>query len=270
MKNTTAASDLLQGVHVVLARPSEPQNVGAACRALKSCGISRLTIVTDRPVDVERARPLAVSAADLLETATVVQGPDTLAGLRAAVAGSTLVAGITRRVGRKRKTVSFSPRQLAQRAIDVAAQSGGVASETTTTLVFGNEQSGLSDQELAVCQIAVSIATAPECPSLNLSHAVQVVAYEIYQAAIAQIGIEPGSSPRERGFVYTPISVEQLAETVAAITSALEAMGHPVQPGPQGMAAFLTGILGRSVLSATEADRLRKLFSKLAGMHGRG
>lgn len=251
----------LDRVHVVLSRPSEAQNIGATCRALKSCAISRLSIVTDRPVDFARARPLAVSAADLLESAEVIRGADTVAGLRSVVRHSVLVAGVTRRVGQKRKTVSFLPDQFAERVM---------RTEGPVAVVFGNEQSGLSVEELAACHIAVTIPTSPACPSLNLSHAVQIIAYELFRAAIsfAQAGPPSGSTPREAGVAYRPVSAERLTQTVDAIAHALRELGHPVQPGPQGTSAFLNDILARAALSATEAERIMQLFRKLAGMHG--
>lgn len=250
----------LAHVQIVLARPSEPRNIGAVCRAAKASGIRSLTVISTTRIDTEAARPLAVSAADILDTARIMVANDTVAALRSAVASSTLVAGVSRRTGQKRKTVSFSPAQLADRAVALC-ESGAQVS-----LVFGNEQSGLSDEELAACNIAVSIETAPECPSLNLSHAVQVIAYEIYRAWLTH---EPTEAPWQRGLPYRPIDQGGLAELVDGIAADLEAMGYPVQPGPQGMAAFLGDTLARAALSATEAKRLAALFRKLAGMHGR-
>jgi TrmH family RNA methyltransferase len=234
----------LDHIQVVLSHPSEPRNIGAACRAMKNAGISRLVIVTDRRIDFRAAEPLAVGAGDVLQNARV------LSDLREALADSALAAGLTRRVGQRRKPVSFSPRQLAGKM---------VRAQGTVSAVFGNEQAGLSDSELQLCHMAVGIPTSPGLPSLNLSHAVQVVAYELYLADLEKTGIS----------THTPIDSATLNTRVAEIVQSIERLGFHTQPGPQGMPAFLTDILGRAMLSEVEAERLCALFGKLEGMHGR-
>ncbi len=247
---TTVQSMSLHHVHVVLSHPSEPRNVGAVCRAIKNAGITRLTIVTDSEIDFDAARPLAVDARDVLDATRIV--PD----LPAALADSTLIAGVTRRVGQRRKLVSFAPWQLAEKAADLSTSPSGV----TLSIVFGNEQSGLSDAELELCHMAVSIPSSPDFPSLNLSHAVQVIAYELYIANLAG-RVAAG---------YQPIGSQELATEVARIVMSLESLGFRTQTGPQGMRVFLTDIFGRAMLSQAEAHRLRRLFEKIEGMHGPG
>ena len=212
---------------------------------MKNHGLRELVIVSsDRP-DMEAASPLAVHASDLLENARVV--PD----LRTATVGCTLVAGVTRRTGQKRKNVTFSARQFASLPAVVGA--GQVA------VVFGNEQSGLSDDELHECAMAVFIPSDPLCPSLNLSHAVQVVAYELF-VATAPNGVR---SPHE------PLAAAALRHSVDRIIGSLDALGYHSQDGPQGLGAFLRELLGRAALMPREASRLEHLFETLEGMHGR-
>lgn len=237
----------LHHVHIVLSHPSEPRNVGAACRAIKNAGITRLTIVTDSEIDFGAARPLAVDARDLLDAARIV--PD----LPTALAGSSLIAGVTRRVGQRRKLVSFAPWQLAEKAADLSALPGSA----TLSIVFGNEQSGLSDAELELCHMAVSIPSSPDFPSLNLSHAVQVIAYELYIANLAG----------RASAGHQPVNARELADDIARIVKSLENLGFQTQAGPQGMRTFLTDILGRAMVSQAEARRLRGLFEKLEGMN---
>jgi tRNA/rRNA methyltransferase len=261
----------LTHVHVVLSRPSEPRNVGAACRAIKNAGITRLTIVTDSEIDLKAARPLAVDARDVLEAARIV--PD----LRTALAGSTLIAGVTRRLGQRRKLVSYLPWQLAEKVVGLPSTS---PSSNPVSIVFGNEQSGLTDSELQLCHIAVSIPSSPEFPSLNLSHAVQVIAYELYIADLANStagaeaqtanGRGAADSQGRTALGHQRIPTETIAENVARITESLEILGYQIQDGPQGMRTFLTDILGRAMLSEPEVLRLSSLFEKLVGMHCHG
>ena len=246
---------MLSHVHVVLARPSEPRNIGATCRAIKNFGISRLTIVTQGEVDYEAARPLAIGADDLLHAARVV------ASLPEATEGASLVAGITRRLGQKRKTVSLMPWEFAGRVAGRSGAEGRASGSDEIAVVFGNERSGLSDEELLTCHIAVSIPTSPACPSLNLSHAVEVICYELYKAAV--LGDD---KPAE----YAPaVTATDAAARSQAIVESLERLDFHTQEGPQGMRMFLRDLIARAGLSEHEAVRFEQLFAKIAGMHGR-
>jgi len=240
MAGSTRGSITLPNVRFVLCRPSESRNIGAACRAIKNFGISRLTVVSADDFDDETARRLAVGAADVLESA---QRPDRLED---ALRGSELVAGVTRRVGQKRKRAPFTPWQLADRV-----------GRQEVAVVFGNEQSGLSDEELELCHLAVMIPTSPEFPSLNLSHAVQVVAYELYKSALF----------RANRTYRRAVDYDTLENHVASIVASLNEIGFHTQSGPQGMQTFLREILGRASLSAVEARRIEGMFSKLRGMY---
>ena len=236
----------LSQVQVVLSHPSEPRNIGSACRAMKNHALHDLVIVAEGKIDVETARPLALHAADILSSAHVVDS------LEAAVAHSALVAGVTRRAGQKRKSVTFSARQFASLPV---LRSGGRIS-----VVFGNEQSGLSDEELAFCDAAVFIPSDDDFPSLNLSHAVQIVAYELY-VADAPNGVR---NPHE------PLDRTALTASVGRLVDSLEALGYHTQEGPQGMRLFLRDLLARAAMMPREAARLERLFRTLEGMYASG
>lgn len=231
-------------VRIVLVRPRDPRNVGAACRAMKCMGITRLAIVADGLIDPRQASTLAHYAGDVLENA-VVYGT-----LREAVQDAVLIAGTTRRRGRNRKYFTLFPEQLGQR---IAAIRKG-----TVAVLFGNEETGLTDEELKVCHLAVTIPASREFPSLNLSHAVQVICYEIHRALSA-----------ERLTPFSPIGAQALDELVAVMTGALQGIGFFTLVPPDSMGVFFRDILGRAGLSASEAKRLGVTFRKIAGLAGR-
>jgi TrmH family RNA methyltransferase len=209
---------------------------------MKNHGFGSLAIVAPEGLDRAAAKPLAVHAEDVLERATVVSS------LSEAICESTVIAGVTRRVGQKRKPVSFSARQFA--GLHALRRSGRVS------VVFGNEQAGLSDDELELCTMAVFVPSSPLCPSLNLSHAVQVVAYELFVA----------SSPNGITDPHKPLSNRELRAVVGRITDSLEEIGYHPQDGPQGMRVFLRETLGRAALMPREAQRFEKLFAIIAGI----
>lgn len=263
-RNDGAQGLALPHVHIVLARPSEPRNIGAACRAINNFGITRLTIVTDRAVDYDAARPLAAWSEHILDGATVTDS------LQEAVGGASLVAGTTRRLGQKRKARPYDPWELAVLVEERygAGRRGDESTDATVAVVFGNERSGLSDEELEHCHIAVSVPTSPNCPSLNLSHAVSVVAYELYKEAFVASGRRV---PSDRGpAAPTRPDAPAVEAHAEGIADALERLGFHTQEGPQGLRLFMRDLIARAGLSRREAQRFADLFAKLAGMHGRG
>jgi tRNA/rRNA methyltransferase len=228
-------------VRIVLVRPRDPRNVGAACRAMKCMGITSLGIVADALIDPTQARTLAHYAADVLEKAVMYSR------LADAVKDAVLVAGTTRRRGRNRKYFSIFPEQLGQRVASISAG--------TVAVLFGNEETGLTDEELSHCHLAVNIPASPQFPSLNLSHAVQVVCYEIFRA-------------RSAGHLtpFAPVSVGELDSLVSVITRSLARIGFFHLVGPEQMGVFFRDILGRAGLSVSEARRLGVTFRKIAGL----
>jgi TrmH family RNA methyltransferase len=158
-------NDILARFAVVLSRPSHPGNIGAAARAMKTMGFSDLVLVAPRHFPDPDATAMAAGAADLLATARVY------ASLDAALADRVLVVGFSAR-GRE---LSHAPESLRDAAPGILAAARG----DPVALVFGNETSGLSNEELSRCQRLVSVPANPGYSSLNLAAAVQIACYEI-------------------------------------------------------------------------------------------
>jgi len=163
------AENPLPRVAVVLVRTSHPGNIGAAARAMKTMGLADLVLVAPRHFPHPDADALAAGAGDVLDRARVV------ASLAEALADRTLAVGFSAR-GRDLSHPAREWRSLAPETV-AAAAAGPVA------LVFGNETSGLSNDELLACQRHATIPASTEYPSLNLAAAVQVACYELALAA---------------------------------------------------------------------------------------
>lgn len=161
----------LDAVRIVLVQPSHPGNIGAAARAMKTMGVSRLGLVGPADPTSEAARARAAGADDVLEAAFVAESLD------AAVADCRFVIGTSAR-SRRVEWPALEPHAAAHELLAESAR-GPVA------LVFGRERTGLTNEELDRCQFVVSIPSAPEFPSLNLAAAVQVMSYELRRAALA-------------------------------------------------------------------------------------
>ncbi len=160
------AASVLARIRVVLIGTTHPGNIGAAARAMKNMGLSRLYLVSPKIYPSAEATARASGAHDVLAAAQEVDSLDQ------ALAGCVLTAGTSARL-RAVKWPQLTPRDCAAELLEQAA-GGDVA------LLFGREHSGLSNQELDRCQILVNIPANPEYASLNLSQAVQVLGYELY------------------------------------------------------------------------------------------
>lgn len=160
---------LLANIHIVLARPSHPGNIGATARAMKNMGLSGLRLVSPDQFPHVDAKARASGADDILESAQIHDGLDS------AIADCVYVVGTTARE-RSIEWPLLTPRQCAQDLL-MRAQDGPVA------LVFGRERTGLMNEEVDRCQALVRIPTSRDYASLNLASAVLVLAYELHLAA---------------------------------------------------------------------------------------
>ncbi|MFO7849536.1 MAG: RNA methyltransferase [Spirochaetia bacterium] len=231
----------LDRMRVVLVEPQEGANVGAVCRAMKTMGISKLSIAGRRRsfFDEERVHTLAVHAKDIYASARF---SDTL---DEALSGSVLSAGVTRRRGKYRKYFSYLPEEFAEKAATIAH--GDIC------LVFGRESSGLRDEELNKCSAAVHIPSSPQFPSLNLSHAVQVCTYACYRTFGDALG------------QFTPISRERVLELTDTVIHSLDKIDFFKQNERVELRRFFSDIFTRASMSQTESLRMEKIFKKIPG-----
>ena len=161
-------------VRFVLVNTSQPGNIGGAARAIKNMGFSDLVLVQPEIFPSDRARWRAAGAKDVLQNARVV---DNFAD---AISDCQLVIGTSARE-RRIPWPLVNPRVCGDK---VAAE----ASDHQIALVFGREDSGLTNDELQRCHLHVHIPTNPDYSSLNLCAAVQVLAYEARMSILAGAG----------------------------------------------------------------------------------
>lgn len=161
---------MLDRIRIVLVNTSHPGNIGSVARAMKTMGMHELYLVAPLQFPHPKADELATGAIDVLRNAIVV---DTL---QEAIADCTLVIGTSARM----RTVPwplFSPREMAEK-VKCEAPNGQSA------ILFGREQSGLTNEELQRCHFHTHIPTDPTFSSLNIAAAVQVIVYELYLASM--------------------------------------------------------------------------------------
>ena len=166
-----SALDLAPQFRFVLVRTSHPGNIGSAARAIRTMGFTRLSLVAPHRFPDQEASALAAGADDVLAAAPVQEG------LVDALAGSTFALGLSAR-RRGVNLPELDPREGVAQALAAAARGEQVA------WVFGNERTGLENEELARCHAMVRIPSVEDFSSLNLSQAVQVMAYELRMAML--------------------------------------------------------------------------------------
>jgi tRNA/rRNA methyltransferase len=168
-KITNADRVNLDHLTIVLHKPRLAENIGATARAARNMGISRLIVVQPEDLDQERMLKMATGASAAL-IHNLVSYPD----LASALGAFHYIVGTTARLGGSYRQSPVAPRDLARRLIPLS-QHNEIA------LVFGPENWGLTNDELAFCHALVTIPTS-DFRSLNLAQAVLVVAYEIFLA----------------------------------------------------------------------------------------
>jgi len=235
----------LNDIKIILCRVTESGNTGAVCRVMKNMGLSELRLAAPMPLIHEQILTRAVNAGDIWENARIYDN------LASSISDCSIVAGTTRRRGQKRKSVSMTPRAL---AAWLAEQPG------TAAIVFGNERTGLEDTELNMCNIASHIPVSEAHPSLNLSHAVQIYAYELFLAMKRQNPVKGEWAAMNRS---------ETSALVSSITDTLKCFGFYKYPGRDEQERFLQDIIARAGLSSREGKYLKNIIVKAAKMGDR-
>lgn len=241
--NATPADAAAAHTRIVLVGTQHPGNIGSAARAMKTMGLTRLVLVApEKPLDRD-AYAMAAGADDLLETAVIL--PD----LATAVADCHFVLGCTAR-SRRIALEEVVPREAAAR-IDARARGG-----SEVALVFGRERTGLDNEELQLCHVAVHIPANPDYSSLNLGAAVQVLCYELRMAALAANASGAAFERRD-----PPASHAQLEGFFSQLNDALEAIDFHKGRAPESAMRKLRRLFLRADLDEREIRLLRGVLA---------
>ncbi len=239
----------LSKVYIILDHPDECRNIGAACRAMANNDIKHMRIVGKKEnYDVEKIHILARDGSYIYDTAQFFDS------ITEATKDCAIAAGTTRRRGQNRKGKLYLPEEFAETADKLTGSEASETDGTKIAVVFGNERTGLTDDQLKECTMGVTIPSSNDFGSLNLSHAVQIISYHLFR------------KKNDHLTGYTPLSLERLDKSVKIITDNLQKIGFFKVTGRNDMEAFWRAILSRAALSEGEAQYLEKIFSKAAGL----
>jgi tRNA (cytidine32/uridine32-2'-O)-methyltransferase len=233
-----AAADVLARIRIVLVEPTHPGNIGAAARAMKTMGLSRIVLVKPAEFPCAAATAMAAGADDLLVRAPVV---DTLAE---ALINCGWVIGTSART----RTIPwpvYDPREAVSRILKVAVDSD-------VAIVFGREHAGLTNDELELCQAVVQIPSNPDFSSLNLGAAVQVLAYELRTQWLAQQG-----AAVEMINDAPPATSEDLERMHAHLQEVMTQTGFLDPAKPRRLMRRVRRLFGRIGLDRNEVNIIR-------------
>ena len=242
---------VLQNIRVVLVNTSHPGNIGGAARAMKNMGLSRLVLVEPRDFPSAEAVARAAGAVDILDGARIVST------LEDALDGCSLVLGTSAR-DRHIPWPLLDPRECATACMEQIDQGCEVA------LVFGREDSGLTNDELQRCHFHVHIPSAPEFSSLNLATAVQVLTYEVRMAWLAAQGQPTKMAKLETHAEQSslPVTADELERFYTHLESTLVQIGFHDPDNPRHLMSRLRRLYGRSNISKLEMNILRGILTE--------
>ena len=227
-------------VRFVLVEPNHPGNVGSTARALKTMGFSALALVAPHCRLDDQARAMASGADDVLAAVRIAES------LGEALGDCVFAVAATAR-----------PRELSPEVFDARGAASRLATaclQGAVAQVFGNETSGLSNEQIRQCDAVAHIPTNPEYSSLNLAAAVQVFAYELRMALAPGIPAPAG----ETDAAATRSEVEQL---IAHAERALAEIGFHDPHSAKRLMPRLRRLAARARLEREEINILRGMLN---------
>lgn len=250
---------MLGRIRIVMVNTTLSANIGAAARAMKTMGLSDLVLVDPKAFPHGDATALASGAADVLESARVV------ATLDDAIADCALVFGTSAR-SRTIPWPLLDVRTATQVAVQDALQNHQVA------IVFGREDRGLTNDELALCQYHLTIPVNPVYGVLNVAAAIQVVSYELRMHALMTTN-QPALSVTETAHqmpvmarmewdepVVDQASMQQFYQHVEATLADMDFMDPN---NPRLLPLRIKRLFGRVRLDRMEYNLLRGIFGRM-------
>ena len=260
--NKPQLPDFLNNISVVLSRTSHPSNIGSTARAMKTMGLTHLVLVSPQLITTpmtaqppifdaahienyqlpEESFILASGAADLLHKAKIV------ATLEESIANCTIACALTSRKRELSATLQ-TPREITPEILAMAQNHQKVA------LVFGHETSGLSVDEVNLCNRLITINGNPDYFSLNLAQAVQVISYEI----MSQIDLSMDYLLPEANLATR----EQIAGMVKHMESAMNHVGFFERRNSERLMRHIHKVFGQTDINKEDIDILRGFFKTI-------
>ncbi len=252
----------LSDITIVLVRTIKSGNIGSVSRAMKNAGLSQLILVNPCDFENDEARKMAVGDMSILKKAKIFRN------LKTAIKPFHWTVATTRRK-RRRFNQFFSPRQVAEKI-------GSLPAGMKVAIVFGPEDQGLENQELALCQSISCIPSHSSFPSLNLAQAVMVYAYEIYVASLnLKDRLKAKGTTKTKNHEILGFGTQNLkqAKDIASqkefegmfghLKDTLEHLGYFTKGKPETLMESIRNFMHRAQLGSRDIRILRGVFTTI-------
>lgn len=231
-------------IRIVLVATTHPGNIGSTARAMKTMGLQRLYLVKPKSFPDFKAWEMAAGADDVLENCVVTETLDE------ALQGSQLIIATSAR-----------PRGIALPGLTPPTCAALVAEKpdnTEVAIVFGREHAGLTNEELLRCHYHVNIPSNPEYSSLNLSQAVQIIAYELRMKLLdAPVG-EVSLRQEDR-----PATADEIEQFYSHLTEVMIDIDFLKPENPRRLQQRIRRLFNRVGLEYMEVSILRGILTNV-------
>ena len=252
----------LSHVRIVMVNTTLPANIGSALRAMKTMGLSKLVLVAPKTYPHPDINALAAGAADLIDQIEIV------ARLEDAIQDCQLVFGTSAR-SRTIPWPLLDARPAAEKSLYAV-----VKQQQEIAIVFGREDRGLTNEELAMANYHVTIPVNDDYGVLNVAQAIQVICYEMRMAALqlieqpqdtqATMQVTESQSMQWDEPLVTHDQMQQFYPHLEKMLAEIEFMDPK---NPRLLPLRLRRLFGRIQLDTMEYHLLRGIFTRVQAMN---
>ena len=260
--DNAAVSAHLSHVRIVMVNTTLPANIGSALRAMKTMGLSKLVLVAPKTYPHPDIDALAAGATDLIEQIEIVE---TLAD---AIKDCHLVFGTSAR-SRTIPWPLLDARPAAENSISAV-----VNDQQAVAVVFGREDRGLTNEELAMANYHVTIPVNTDYGVLNVAQAIQVICYEMRMATLAVVesaedeaATMPVTDTESMQWDEPLVTHEQMEQFYPHIEKMLAEIEFLDPKNPRLLPLRLRRLFGRIQLDRMEYHLLRGIFSRVQALN---
>ncbi|MFN4106748.1 MAG: RNA methyltransferase [Acinetobacter johnsonii] len=260
--DNAAVSAHLSHVRIVMVNTTLPANIGSALRAMKTMGLSKLVLVAPKTYPHPDIDALAAGATDLIEQIEIVE---TLAD---AIKDCHLVFGTSAR-SRTIPWPLLDARPAAEKSISAV-----VNDQQEVAVVFGREDRGLTNEELAMANYHVTIPVNTDYGVLNVAQAIQVICYEMRMATLAAVesgedeaATMPVTDTKSMQWDEPLVTHEQMEQFYPHIEKMLAEIEFLDPKNPRLLPLRLRRLFGRIQLDRMEYHLLRGIFSRVQALN---
>ena len=260
--DNAAVSAHLSHVRIVMVNTTLPANIGSALRAMKTMGLTKLVLVAPKTYPHPDIDALAAGATDLIEHIQIV---DTLED---AIKDCHIVFGTSAR-SRTIPWPLLDARPAAELSLKAVSES-----QQEVAVIFGREDRGLTNEELAMANYHVTIPVNSDYGVLNVAQAIQVICYEMRMAAMNFV--ENPVDPEAQMHVTDDIDMqwdeplvthEQMEQFYPHLEKMLAEIEFMDPKNPRLLPLRLRRLVGRIQLDRMEYHLLRGIFTRVQAMN---